>query len=939
MAKSQSLVKQFSDMWSGKGDEKQDTQKFWIGFIRMVLGIDNAEDFIQFEKPVKYSGRTTFIDAYIPSTNVLIEQKSFGVDLDVPEPRHGQKLTPFQQAEQYSQKLIHSQKARYIIISNFQTFRIHDLDKQGYEREYEEIRLCDLEKEYYRLEFLIDKNKHMLQKEMEISLGAGQIVGEIYEAFLKQYDDPKSDFTLQSLNKLCVRLVFCLYAEDAGIFGSRMMFHDYLQHYSVEDMRDALIKLFDVLNQDIPDRDKYLKDSLKAFPYVNGGLFGGKPIEIPQFTDEIADLILRKASENFDWSGISPTIFGAVFESTLNPETRRSGGMHYTSIENIHKVIDPLFLDDLKAELEEILSKDYQKLAYRRKALEAYRDKLASLCFLDPACGSGNFLTESYTCIRRLENRALRQIVSDRKEITEGQMLLTMSGEWNPIKVSIDQFYGIEINDFAVSVAMTALWISESQMLEETRQIVDDVPDFLPLKEFKNIRKANALRIDWNDVVSKDRLSYIMGNPPFVGYSLQSKEQKSDITSIYLDESGKPYKNSGKIDYVAGWYFKAAQIMHGTEIRTALVSTNSITQGEQVSGVWKPLYDRFGIHIDFAYRTFRWDSEASLKAHVHCVIVGFSSKPNSADKVLFDGDVVRKVKNINAYLMCADNMIIENRRDAISVVPEITKGFQATDNGYLILSESQKDKLIHDEPISEKWIRPYSMGFEFINSIPRYCLWLVGIEPNELQRMPLVKKRVASCQKWRTSAPKTGDAYKLKDVPHLFRPCRQFRDVPYIAIPLVSSDKKKYMPMGFIYNGMIPGNNLFCVFNANLYHFGVLTSNVHMEWMRTIGGRLKSDPRYSKDLVYNNFPWCSPTESQKSKIEQTAQAILDARALYPDCSLADLYDEITMPIELRKAHEANDRAVMKAYGFAPDMTESQIVAALMQMYKKLTESL
>ena len=936
MAKSQSLVKQFSDMWSGKGDEKQDTQKFWIGFIRMVLGIDNAEDFIQFEKPVKYSGRTTFIDAYIPSTNVLIEQKSFGVDLDVPEPRHGQKLTPFQQAEQYSQKLIHSQKARYIIISNFQTFRIHDLDKQGYEREYEEIRLCDLEKEYYRLEFLIDKNKHMLQKEMEISLGAGQIVGEIYEAFLKQYDDPKSDDTLQSLNKLCVRLVFCLYAEDAGIFGSRMMFHDYLQKYRVDDMRRALIDLFDILNTDISDR-KYTSESLKKFPYVNGGLFGGKPIEIPQFTDEIADLILRKASENFDWSGISPTIFGAVFESTLNPETRRSGGMHYTSIENIHKVIDPLFLDDLKAELEEILSKNYQKLAYRRKALEAYRDKLASLCFLDPACGSGNFLTESYTCIRRLENRALRQIVDDRLDSAEGQMLLTMSGEWNPIKVSIDQFYGIEINDFAVSVAMTALWISESQMLEETRQIVDDVPDFLPLKEFKNIRKANALRIDWNDVVSKDRLSYIMGNPPFVGYSLQSKEQKDDIKSIYLDEYGKPYKNSGKIDYVAGWYFKAAQIMCDTAIRTAFVSTNSITQGLQTVGVWEPLYNRFSVHIDFAHRTFVWNSEASLKASVHCVIIGFSTSDNKYDRVLYDGDSETIVKNISPYLTDSDTIFINAQNTPICDVSIMINGGKPTEGGFLILSDDEKDELIAIESISEKYIRPYMMGKDFIHRKPRYCIWLVGADPSELRKCKHILSRVESVRKYRLDSPKPATRRKAK-TPTLFDEVRECMS-DYIAIPKVSSGNRKYIPIDYLQKEIIPGDKLFVIESATLYDFGVLTSSIHMGWVRSLGGRLKSDYSYSNTVIYNNFPWCSPTESQKSKIEQTAQAILDARALYPDCSLDDLYDDITMPIELRKAHEANDRAVMKAYGFAPDMSESQIVAALMQMYKKLTESL
>lgn len=929
MPKSNTSVsaKKFSEMWAGKGDEKQDTQKFWIGFIRMVLGIENAEDYIEFEKPVKYSGHTTFIDAYIKSTNILIEQKSIGTDLDKPELRHGQKLTPFQQAEQYSQKLVHSQKARYIIVSNFQTFRIHDLDKQGYESEYDEINLCDLEKEYYRFTFLIDRTKHMLQKEMEISLCAGEIVGEIYEAFLKQYDNPKSDLTLQSLNKLCVRLVFCLYAEDAGIFGNRMMFHDYLQHYSVEDMRDALIKLFDVLNQDIPDRDKYLKDSLKAFPYVNGGLFGGKPIEIPQFTDEIADLILRKASENFDWSGISPTIFGAVFESTLNPETRRSGGMHYTSIENIHKVIDPLFLDDLKAELETILT-SYTYAGNRRKALEAYRDKLASLCFLDPACGSGNFLTETYTCIRRLENRALRQIVSDRKEITDGQMLLTMVGEWNPIKVSIDQFYGIEINDFAVSVAMTALWISESQMLEETRQIVEDVPNFLPLKEFKNIRKANALRIDWNDVISKDRLSYIMGNPPFVGYRYQTGEQKQDISFL------NAFANK-KIDYVACWYYKAIALIRNTCIRAAFVSTNSITQGEQNSIIWDTLFQE-GLKIFFAYRSFKWGSESTKSAHVHCVIIGFSYEEID-DKRLFISNGSISVKHINSYLLDAPNVIMVARTSPISKnAPTMMKGSQPTDGGNLIFKQKEMDEFVRKEPLAKKYIRTFLGADEYINGRPRYCLWLKDASPSDLRKMPQVLKRLVAVTESRKNSPKVA-TQEWSDRPTLFTEDRQ-PDTDFIIIPEISSERRKYVPIGFTTPDVICSNKLQIIPNATLYDFGILTSIVNMSWIKAICGRLEMRLIYSNSVVYNNFPWCSPTDSQKSKIEQTAQAILDARALYPDCSLADLYDDITMPVELRKAHEANDKSVMKAYGFSQDMTESQIVAALMQMYKKLTES-
>lgn len=926
----------FVEKWKDRGDEKQETALFWIELLGNVLGVENPTSYIEFEKPVIVEKNQKYIDGYIPSVKILIEQKGSHIKLGKTAVQSdGEKLTPYGQAFRYNNYLPYEQKAKWIIVSNFTEILIYDQNKPNGEPEI--IFLKDLPKEYYRLQFLVASGSELLKKEMEISLKAGEIVGVLYDALLKQYADPTAPETLQSLNKLCVRLVFCFYAEDSGIFGKQMMFHDYMKQFDAKSARKGLIELFRVLDMTQTQRedyDKYMDKDLAAFPYVNGGLFADESIEIPPLTDEIMDLILRKASEDFDWSGISPTIFGAVFESTLNPETRRSGGMHYTSIENIHKVIDPLFLDDLNKEFEEIKDVKRSKDGISRmKLLEHFHTKISSLSFLDPACGSGNFLTESFLSLRKIEN----ELIVIEQDLIAGQHMLTT--ELSPVKVSIHQFYGIEINDFAVSVAKTALWIAELQMMQKTQELLPDfVFEFLPLKDFDNIKEGNALQIDWANVVSKDKLSYITGNPPFIGFTYQSQAQKKDILSIYVDEEGKPYKASGKLDYVAGWYFKAAQLMEGTNIKTAFVSTNSITQGEQVSGVWQPLYDRFKIHIDFAHRTFRWDSEASIKAHVHCVIIGFSVANNNADKRLFDNGAEKKVKNINAYLMGADNLFIESRRIAISSVPEITKGFQATDNGFLILSEDEKNELLCKEPEAKKWIRPYSMGFEFINNVPRYCLWLVGIEPNELNKLPYIKKRVANCREYRCNAPKTGDAYKLKDIPHLFRPCKQFKDVPYIAIPLVSSEQKRYMPMGFIYNGMIPGNNLFCIFNAGLYHFGILTSNVHMAWMRAIGGRLKSDPRYSKDLVYNNFPWCNPTPEQKAKIEKTAQMILDARSEHPDCSLADLYDELTMPADLRKAHQANDRAVMEAYGFWGKLnSESECVAELMKMYQKLVE--
>ena len=643
-------AKEFAAYWKNRGDEKQETQRFWIDLLRNVYGVPNPEQSIEFEVPVKLS-HTSFIDGYLADTRVLIEQK--GADIDLKKgykQSDGQMLTPYQQARRYAGYLPFNKTPRWIVVCNFQTFEIHDMNFPNGEPEV--LMLADLEKDYSRLQFLVDTGSKTIKKEMEVSLQAGELVGVLYDALLKQYKDPTAPETLKSLNALCVRLVFCLYAEDAGIFGRRDMFHDYLKDVPAAGIRKALAELFRVLDQKPEERDKYLADdnpALAAFPYVNGGLFADENIEIPPFTEELKNVLLSKASEDFDWAAISPTIFGAVFESTLNPETRRSGGMHYTSIENIHKVIDPLFLDGLKAELEEIKEIAVEKARVSR--LKAYQSKLAGLTFLDPACGSGNFLTESYISLRRLENDALRYQTNQ----------ITMGDYANPIQVSIHQFYGIEINDFAATVAKTALWIAESLMLKETEDIIAHQIDFLPLKSYANITEGNALRLNWEDVVPKTKLNYIMGNPPFVGYSLQDKAQKEDILSIYVDENGKPYKTAGKIDYVSGWYFKAASFMQGTAIRTAFVSTNSITQGEQVAGVWKPLYDRFGIHVDFAYRTFRWDSEASLKAHVHCVIVGFSVASYLEKKWIFTGDRAQEAENINAYLMDAPNVFIDSR--------------------------------------------------------------------------------------------------------------------------------------------------------------------------------------------------------------------------------------------------------------------------------------
>ena len=928
-AQQREAARQFYYRWNGKGKEDEHARSYWIELLHDVLGVEDVTQRVEFEKKLIGSkGSTERIDVYIPETRVIIEQKTLGIPLDKPQPGHDNK-TPYEQAKGYDNYLPFSERARWIVLSNFAEIWIYDLDAK--KPEPVKMMLDELPVKYHILDFLTNKKTKTITEEVELSKAAGELVGKIRDRFLTQYNDPLAKRTQKSLNILCVRLVFCFYAEDAGLFGAKDAFSRYILQYKPGDIRGKLVELFKALDTPIKERaDMYLPEEVEAFPYVNGGLFSDENIVIPKITQELKDTLAEAAK--FDWSKISPTIFGAVFESTLNPETRRAGGMHYTSIENIHKVIDPLFLDDLREELDEI--KKIQVLGTQKKKLKEYQKKLAELVFFDPACGSGNFLTETYLSLRRIENEVLQLIVAADSKTMTGQITFGFE-EDSPIQVSIHQFYGIEINDFAVSVAQTALWIAESQTMKETEDIVHQSLDFFPLKTYKGITEGNALRTNWVKVVPVDKLSYIMGNPPFVGYSLQTKEQKADILSVYVNENGKPYKTAGKIDYVAGWYFKAAEIMdQAPGIRTAFVSTNSITQGEQVAGVWKPLYDRFSIHIDFAYRTFIWDSEADQKAHVHCVIVGFSKTGNGEKKIYTEGTVIQ-AENISPYLIDTETVFVEARNVSISESPAISKGFQATDNGYLILDENEKNDLIKKEPASAAWIRPYSMGAEFIRKIPRYCLWLVNIKPNELNKLPAIKERVALCKEWRENASKTGDAYKLRDIPHLFRPCKQFKDGTYIAIPLVSSENRRYIPMGFVDNGMIPGNNLFAVFDANLYHFGILTSNVHMSWMRAFGGRLKSDYRYSSGVVYNAFPWPSPTLEQKDKIEKTAQAILDARALYPDSSLADLYDPLTMPPELRKAHQLNDKAVMQAYGMPIKETdEAACVAWLMKLYQE-----
>ena len=972
-------AKEFADFWKNKGDERQETARFWIGLLEKVLGMENPAERIEFEKKVQLK-HTSFIDAYIPETKVLIEQKSVDVDLrKEAKQSDGAMLTPYRQAKRYADEMPNSLRPDWIIVCNFREFLIYDMEKPH--DEPVQVLLEDLPDKFECLQFMIDSQKTSVSPEEQISLKAGELVGKLYDALYKEYIEPDEN-SLRSLNILCVRIVFCLYAEDAGLFETRTAFEDYIKSFNLPNLRDGIIKLFKALDTKLENRDKY-DSTLNSFPYVNGGLVADDNIEIPNFTKEIVDVIVNYCAP-FDWSEISPTIFGAVFESTLNPETRRKGGMHYTSIKNIHKVIDPLFMDDLKAEFAKIV-KTCRGVSLKTK-LEDFRNKLAGLRFLDPACGSGNFLTETYISLRRLENESLKVI--------HGSQMLLSSKDFSPIKVRISQFYGIEINDFAVTVAKTALWIAESQMMKETEEIVEQNLDFLPLSTSATIVEGNALRMDWttletetkNDFVFADRLNvykineksgvnmvcepevpynahytelnvvtpeiterkfpekddkksvvydYIIGNPPFVGARFMDKRQKEDVISTF----GKNWHGAGDLDYVCCWYKKALETIKGSDTRCAFVSTNSVTQGTSVANLWKPLFAD-GLHFDFAWRTFKWANETPDKknmAAVHCVVIGFSIAEKTKPKIIFENEHEKiEAKNINGYLLDLPDIFVESRSKPICNVPLMNKGNQPTDGGNLIISAEEYDDFIKKEPHAQKFIHEFLGAEEFINGIKRYCLWLTNATPAELRKMPLVMKRVEAVKTMRSSSKKEATR-NWAAYPYLFTENRQPESGSYLLIPSVSSEKRSYIPIGFLSAETIASNLVLIIPNATLYEFGIMTSSVHNAWMRSVCGRLESRYRYSASLVYNNFPWCDPTDAQKAKIEQTAQAILDARAKYPDSSLADLYDETTMPPELRKAHKENDKAVMQAYGFNPKMGESEIVAELFKMYEKLTK--
>lgn len=913
-------ARNFAKNWKNRGYEKGESQVFWLSLLQEVLGVERPQDYLIFENQVKLD-KTSFIDARIPSTQVLIEQKSINKDLKAAiKQSDGSYLTPIQQAKRYAAELPYSERPRWIVISNFQEIHIYDMEKPHAEAQI--ILLKDLENEYYRLQFLVDRKDEHIEKELEVSLKAGELVGKLYDALLKEYNNPNDDETLHNLNQLCVRLVFCFYAEDSGLFGRHNMFHDYLNNFRDNEntFRKALISLFNILNIKEEDRDPYEDQELLNFPYVNGGLFENSNLIIPRLNKEIIDIILDQASYNFDWSNISPTIFGGVFESTLNPETRRAGGMHYTSIENIHKLINPLFMNDLNEEFSEINKIGVEKR--RKQKLLEFHEKISNLVFFDPAAGSGNFLTETFIQLRKLENKIL--------EIIYGNQMF-MGDIDSPVKISIDHFYGIEINDFAATVAKTALWIAEAQMFMKTKEILHFKSDFLPIKSYPNITVGNALRLDWEEIVPKDKLDYIMGNPPFVGARLMNKEQKDDISQVF----GK-LKGAGNLDYVACWYKKAADFIKDTIIQVAFVSTNSITQGEQVSILWEALIRDNKITINFAYRTFKWDSEASLKAQVHVVIVGFSLI-NKIEKHIFDGEIIQKTDNINAYLVSGPNVFIKSSKKAITNVSPMLFGSMPNDGGNLIFSNEEKNELIKQYPESEKYIKRFLGAREFINNLDRWCLWIESKDLKNISKIKPIRQRIENVKSIREESTRKSTR-NLADYPYAFGEIRQ-PTTDYLLVPSTSSENRKYIPIGFVSYNVIASNANLIIPNASTTLFAILSSNVHMAWMRTVSGRLKSDYRYSASIVYNNFPFIYLDENKKKKLEYTAKKILEARKLYEDWSYAELYDELLMPPELRKAHQENDKAVMEAYGFDwRTMTESDCVAELMKLYQEMVNN-
>ena len=880
----------FVTRWKDASNEEAQAQSFTTDFLK-VFGIDDPEKTGDFEYKVSLDeGRTGYID-YLWKKKLAIEMKSRGKDLN----------KAYTQLKEYVFHLPDEDMPDMLMVCDFATIVLHSRTTG----EKFSFKTKDLRKHIKRFADIAGyETTRIYENQIDVNVKAAEKMARLHDA-LKEYG-----YEGHCLEVYLVRILFCLFADDTGIFPDSS-FANYIENSREDgsDLSSRLAQLFEILNCSdvIRAKRKLLTPTLLQFRYINGGLFA-QSLPFADFNAKMRQTLLDCCA--FDWNKISPAIFGAMFQGVMDKKQRRELGAHYTSEENILKLINPLFMDALWREFDRV------KAVPAR--LDAFHHKIASLKFLDPACGCGNFLIITYRELRLLELEILKM------KTNTGQRHLDIS---TMLKVSVEQFYGIEYEDFPCQIAQVGMWLMDHQMNLRVADMFGMYYARLPLTQSATIVHANALRMDWEDVVPAKELSYILGNPPFVGARIMSAEQKDDLLHVFEDT-----KNAGNLDYVCCWYKKAVEIMQkNRRISTALVSTNSIAQGEQVAILWKPFFDK-GIHIHFAYRTFKWSNEAKGKAAVHCVIVGFGMQKQT-DNFIVNNDTRHKAENINGYLIDASNICIESRKKPLCAVPEIGIGNKPIDGGYYLFTEAEKNEFVKKEPLSEKYFRKWLGSEEFINGKVRYCLWLGDCPPSELKSMPECLKRVDAVKKYRL-ASKSAPTRKLADKPRRFH-VENMPTSEYIVIPEVSSENRYYIPIGFLHPDILSSNLVKIIPNATLCHFGILTSSVHMAWMRAVAGRLEMRYRYSKDIVYNNFPWPEANDKQKATIEPLAQAVLDARALFPESSLADLYDPLTMPPELLKAHQKLDRAVMKLYGFKANMAEAEVVAKLFERYQRL----
>lgn len=894
----------FSKEWAGESREHAEAKSFWDDFFK-VFG-HKRRQIASFEEPVKnLKGHYSFIDLFWKGM-LIAEHKSLGKDLNK---AHTQAMEYIQDLQREGRG---EEVPRYLVISDFAKIALHDLE----EKTSTEFPLAEFHKNVKDFAFIPGYKQHTFEPQDPINIDAVRIMGDLHDAL------EAGGYSGHELERMLVRVLFCLFAEDTGIFD-RDAFRLYLENHTKPDGSDLgpqLALLFQVLNTPQEIRQKNLLEELADLPYVNGELYA-ETLNFAAFDRAMRNQLL--ACTKFEWSRISPAVFGALFQAVMQPKERRQIGAHYTSERDILKVIGPLFLDDLKAELE--------KAGKDKKKLQALHEKLGKIKLLDPACGCGNFLVISYRELRLLELEILRR--SHKK--AETQKLTDIS---TVLRLDVDQMFGIEIEEWPVRIAEVAMWLMDHQMNQRLNEEFGNYFVRLPLKKSPHIHHGNALRIDWNEVLPASECTHVLGNPPFVGSKFQSPEQRIELTAI-----ARKVKNAGLLDYVTGWYFKAAEYIQGKAITVAFVSTNSISQGEQVGVLWQELYERYGISIIFAHRTFAWESEARGKAHVHVVIVGFGVT-NHRQRKLFDYESLRGeptmslVASINPYLVDGPIVTVTNRSKPLCAVPEIGIGNKPIDDGNYLFTDEEKAAFVREEPASKPYFRRWYGSDEFINRRPRWCLWVGECPPAELRKMPKVMERVKAVKGFRLKS-KSPPTQKLAETPTRFH-VENMPSTSYLVIPKVSSERRKYIPMGFMQPKTLCSDLVFLLPDASLYHFAILSSSMQMAWVRYVGGRLKSDYRYSAKLVYNNFPWPQGVSEVKQKaVEVAAQGVLDARNAHPDASLADLYDPLSMPANLSKAHKMLDRAVDKCYRTTPFANERARVEYLFTLYQKLTEPL